>query len=125
MLRGGAQANTAPWSALFASTLIESTSAQVGAVGIPVLQGGNNAGDSHYRWEDSTLLLYEPLVGWATGSASSNEGRIKGQLWDAMVVSGTWTSETTVSFDGHTWIAITDSAATGIGTTDTLFIAIT
>lgn len=113
------------WSGMFGSTLVESTAATVGGISIVVLQGGNVSGDSHYRWEDTTLLLYEPLVGWATGSATGNEGRIKGQLWDAMVVSGVWTSETVVSFDGHTWIAITDSANTVSNETQTLFIAIT
>jgi hypothetical protein len=125
MLRGGNTTLGPRWSGIFGSTLVEGVGSGIGALGIAVLQGGSNVGDSDYRWEDTTLLLYEPLVGWATGSSASNEGRIKGQLWDAIVVSGTWTSETTVSFDGHNFIAITDTATASLGQTQTLFIAVT
>lgn len=124
-LRADAIANAAIWSGMFGSTLLESTIAVAGAVVVVILQGGNNQADTGYRWEDTTLLLYEPLISWATGASTSNEGRIKGQLWDAMIVSGTWTSETVVSFDGHDFIAITDSAATLVGATQTLFVAVT
>lgn len=125
MLRGGGSSSAAPNSNMFGSTLVETTSSQNGGLGMVVLQGGYVAGSSFYRWEDTTLLLYEPLVGWATGSAIGNEGRIKGQLWDAIVVSGAWTSETTVTFDGHSFLAITDSAPSANNADQTLFVAIT
>lgn len=114
------------WSAIFATTLVESAGSQLGGVNIPALQGGNpSSTDGAYRWEDTTLLLYEPLIAWATGSSIANESRIKGQLWDAMIVSAQWTGETVVSFDGHTWIAITDSASANSSSLATLFVAIT
>ena len=30
-------------------------------------------------------------------------------LWDALVIVGTFVGESTIAFDGHNWVAITDN----------------
>ena len=76
------------------------------AITLGVWQGGTIAVDTAYRWEDTTQLVYEPFVGWSDGGA---EPKLHGLLYDAMIVNGAGvTGETTFTFDGHTWIYLTD-----------------
>jgi hypothetical protein len=112
------------WSIIQASTLIESSTMTNSGVCINVWQGGQNSGDSMYRWGDDTMPIYEPLIGWSAVSNAS-EGKIRGQLYDALVLnSASLVSEGTFSFDGKTWMVITDAPTTGARGTATLCLAV-
>jgi hypothetical protein len=79
-----------------------------------------------YRWADNTLAVNDALV--SSGLAStSDEAKIQGQMWDACVIGDSFTVDTTISLDGHTWWAITGSNG-GTGGSQgrgTLFVAVT
>lgn len=61
-----------------------------------------------YRWHDGSLLTYEPLIGWGlTGSADEN--LIRGQLWDAAMISGQFVADQTTTFDSHNWWVVTNN----------------
>ena len=85
---------------IFASMMGSAAYSTLG--GLSSWQGGASNVDQHYRWEDNTVLAYEPLI-----SGGVTEPKIHGQLYDACLVNGARTSETTFALDGHTWIALT------------------
>lgn len=98
---------------------------------LAVWEGGPNSGtsgDQAYRYQDSSYLMYEPFLSWPTGSSGSNESKLKGQIYDAMIINGTWSGETTVSMDGHLWMSFTNLAVPNEGQqrmNAALFLAIT
>jgi hypothetical protein len=77
-----------------------------------------------FAWQGGERHQMEALIGWSPDSSSSSRMVIKGQLWDGMVLSGQATGESTISYDGHTFIAITDQAADEIRGVGTLHIAV-
>jgi hypothetical protein len=100
-------------------------STSLGGPSIANWQGGYT-GDttSWYRWQDGTLPAYEPLVLWSTTGVGA-EAKIQGQMYDAMVMNDAWGSESAISYDGHSWIAVTDnSASLNLRARATLFIAV-
>ena len=74
--------------------------AQVGSV----LNTGTTNG---YRWHDDSLLTYEPIFGWGE-TAYTDECKIRGQLWDAVIVNDGFTADQTTSFDSHNWYVLTN-----------------
>jgi hypothetical protein len=58
-----------------------------------------------WRWHDDSVIVAEPLLAWGPVNVS-DEGRVRGQLRDALMVSDAFT-DSTISFDGKTWYAIT------------------
>lgn len=99
------------------------TVGQIGDPSIAVWQGGATNVDHGYRWVNGTLPMYEPFFGW--GTTGTNEPRMKGQLYDALVVNGQWQGEATISVDGHTWMNITDGPTATGARTACLFFAVT
>lgn len=86
--------------------------------------GGGSGGDVAYRWDDNSYCIYEPLVSWSTGTSTGNEYRLKGQLYDAMIVAGSWNGEQVIQYDGHLWLSFTSVPTTGQGATACLYLAI-
>ena len=79
-----------------------------------------------YRWHDDSLLISDPLLAFGM-SGSTDEAKIRGQLWGAMVLSAPFAADTILTaIDSHDWMAITNSNS---GDTQhgrgTLFVAIT
>lgn len=95
---------------------------QFGQVQLAAWQGGYST--DGYRWEDTSLLLFEPLVGWSDTPTFGVTTTARGQLYDAVIVNGTFNGEALVQFDGHTWLAITDLAAAGNVAIGTLFVVV-
>lgn len=96
-----------------------------GAPMIGIWQGGYHAsGTTGFRWNDGTLPAYEPLVGWAP-TGLGGEGKFQGQMYDALVLNDAWNSESTITYDGHTWIALTDQSTQLVSGRVTLFLAVT
>jgi hypothetical protein len=65
-----------------------------------------------YRWHDGSLLTYEPLITWGLTS-HSDEPLIRGQLWDAAMISGQFVADQTTTFDSHNWWVYTHNVAWG------------
>lgn len=66
-----------------------------------LLEAKGNNGRS-YKWDDDSLMLWEPLV--AFGRTSINDpGFVQGQLWDAILVRERLPLDQTFSYDGKTW----------------------
>lgn len=93
--------------------------APTGAIGVKPEDG--------YRWHDDSLQANEPLVAFGL-SATTDEAKIRGQLWNACLLSQGYAPETTITLDGHNWTALTASND-GSGTygipKGTLFLATT
>lgn len=80
--------------------------------------------NSAYRWHDDSSMLYEPLIAWGISSNFGDEAKIRGQLWDSFITSDAWTADTTITVDGHNFLAITHSnAGTTTQSPGTLFVA--
>lgn len=112
-------------SAIYNGTLVDNSGTATNNPAIACWQANaGSASTQGYRWEDNTLPVYEPLIGWWTGSASGNECKLKGQLYDAAVINGSYASETSFTLDSHTWLGITDAASPNIAADATLFLAV-
>ena len=99
---------------------------QTGAVRISAalynhtVQANTNA----YRWHDDSLNASEALVGWGL-TVVGDESKIRGQLWDAIVVSDSFAADSTITLDAHSWFAITNSnAGSTVTARGTLFLMI-
>lgn len=100
------------WSAIWNGTLKDIAAGSAGGGSYLTLcpwQGGTSGGgDDGYRWEDgSTYPNYEPFIAF---DVVGSEAKLKGQLYDAVVVNGSMVGETTFSLDSLNWLAITDAA---------------
>jgi hypothetical protein len=60
-----------------------------------------------YKWHDDSLMVYEPLIAWGA-AGFSDESKIRGQLWDAAIVSDSFGADQTTSFDTHNWWVLTN-----------------
>lgn len=71
----------------------------------PYLWNNNNGTTLQMsRWQDNSLLVGEPLIGWClTTSPGSSEAFVHGQLWDAVTMTGPFTIDQTATFDSHNW----------------------
>ncbi len=61
-----------------------------------------------YRWHDGSLLTYEPLIAWGLTSYN-DEPLIRGQLWDAAMISGQFVADQTTTFDSNNWWVYTNN----------------
>jgi len=77
----------------------------------------NNANPTFATWWDSSWVISEAILGWSTTTVVTGQPRWVGQIWDAIVLPGqtTLASDSTISFDGHSWWVIT-AANTGSST---------
>jgi hypothetical protein len=112
------------WSAITGATLAETSGYNSGYCSLATLYGGPGAStDANYVWADGTPTVIEPIIGW--GGTITTPGRHQGQLWDAIVVSGLYAGDQVITFDGHTWINITDTPGVNGSNLACLFVAIT
>lgn len=68
----------------------------------------NSASTYAHRWADGHLHVYDPLVSWGTSSYWAY-GTVKGQLWDAIIISGPFALEYEIQWRGYTWRNLTDN----------------
>jgi len=82
--------------------------------------------DGGLLWHDDTRMVVEPVVSWGL-ALTTDVAKGRGLLWNAIVVQSSYDADTNISFDGHTWWAITHQ---GVGVPNsghlrgTLFIAV-
>lgn len=73
-------------------------------------------------WADGTEFFIDPLLKWPDTTTSGQKARVKGQLWDAAIVSGSYATEQTFTDgNGITWYVFThispvDNTTFGPGT---------
>lgn len=85
-----------------------------------MVQANGNA----YRWHDDSLIASEALVAWGL-TAATDESKVRGQLWDAMVVSDPFAGDSTITLDAHSWWAFTNSnAGSTVVARGTLFVVV-
>jgi hypothetical protein len=58
------------------------------------------------RWYNNDFFADEPLIAWSTTSDHSGEGKVIGQLWDAVVFSGMWSYDVLRGYDGHNYFSL-------------------
>lgn len=75
-----------------------------GLVGLSISSNGNFG----YRWQTDALPTFEPLMSFSSNNTITGEQKIVGVMFDTVCVAGAFTGESTISLDGHTWLAITD-----------------
>lgn len=66
----------------------------------------------HYQWHDASEFLSDPLVAWGCPN-TSDVAKIRGQMWDAVVVSGAYAADSAFSFDSHTWYGVSNNVLGG------------
>lgn len=113
-------------SALFKSIMLNGSGGNAGhpLLGFPHMQSGSNSSTVPFEWEGAPRLAAEALVGWSPDGSTNTRPKYKGQLWDAMIIGGQFDGESTITYDGHTFIAITDMATADYRGSGTLFIAV-
>ena len=79
-----------------------------GLPAIATLQSAAIDSISGYRWHDDSALIMEPLVCWGAPTLD-NEGKLRGQLWDAFVATDSYTGDITTVVDSHNYYNITDN----------------
>ena len=79
-------------------------------VGSSFLQNSGTGAYPPYSWHDDSLLTYEPLIGWGL-TGSGDQCKIRGQIWDAAVISDQFTADQTTTFDTRNWWILTNSNA--------------
>ncbi len=67
---------------------------------------------SSVKWVGEKPLKLEPLVAWAP-VANTNQPVIRGQLYDAIIVTEQVAMDTVSTFDDHIWVAFTDLSKFG------------
>jgi hypothetical protein len=114
-----------------ASSLYTSFMIDVSADGVPAQPylmapsvNINSTANIGVAWQGGDRHQMEALIAWAPGSTSTSSPTIKGQLFDAIVLSGKATGESTITFDGHTWIAVTDQCDYNIRGAGSLYVAV-
>jgi hypothetical protein len=93
---------------------------------VPSTLGSAGASDS-LKWDTSEdrRPMMEARLGWSSTSGITGESKFKGQLFGGMVMAGQRDGESTITFDGHTFMAITDLCNTDVsGNVATLFVAV-
>ena len=118
LLAGAHQTSTGQaWSGLCNGNLSEvvttsSTNASAGGLRLIAPVGGIYTSNNGYRWHDDTLQQADPLIAWGLTNGTSDEAKIRGQLWGCMILSDSYAGDTTLSsVDSHNWWAITNSNA--------------
>lgn len=67
------------------------------------------ASASGYRWHDGNALIAEPYLSFGA-TYNNDEGKIRGQLWDAFFTTEAFTVDTTLtSIDSHNWWCVTNN----------------
>jgi hypothetical protein len=113
----GFQSNlaTTPGSAIWDNSVFNNfaqTSRGGLMVAAPMFQTSD--GSRGFRWVDGSDVVAEAILGWnlSPGDFSTGTTRVfRGQLYDAVIIgtNAGYTTETTFSFDGHTYMAITNA----------------
>lgn len=103
--------NTASGNGFFSSTiwagsLANWTTDTSPCPNLEVRRGSDYGG--YIQFADGSLKAFEAFIGWYV--ASIGAAAIVGQLWDAIVVAGSFAGETTYTFDSRTYMAITDNS---------------
>jgi hypothetical protein len=53
-----------------------------------------------YRWHDDSQIISDPLIAWGL-TGHTDEAKIRGQLWDACILSDSWPGDTTIQPDSN------------------------
>lgn len=62
-------------------------------------------------WADGTEFFIDPLIKWPDTSTTGQKARVRGQLWDAAIVSGSYATEQTfLDGNGIRWYVFTDNS---------------
>ncbi|HWR36362.1 MAG TPA: hypothetical protein VN622_10885 [Clostridia bacterium] len=64
------------------------------------------------NWDDGTVVQIDARIGWSATASINGTFRYKGFLSDAFVLGSMMNGESDlITFDGHTWMPITDQSA--------------
>jgi hypothetical protein len=61
-----------------------------------------------YTYFDGSALIADPLLSLGN-TGGTDTGTIRGQLWDASVISDAFTADITATFDSHNWFNLTSN----------------
>jgi len=66
------------------------------------------AGQKAYRWANDDLNSCDVLMQWGL-TANTDEGKIKGQLFDILWIGDAFVADATDTFNGHDWYNLTSN----------------
>jgi hypothetical protein len=90
------------------SALAADSSAHPGLPALVTMQSSAIHSVTGWKWHDDSALIVDPLMGWGAPTVDS-ELKIRGQLWDAVIATDSYPSDSTVSLDSHTYYILTDN----------------
>lgn len=111
--------NNSRMSVIAANTLLDYSCGNqnlTGAMQIPTVVTANISSSTNLvttatQWVDTSYLLSDPLIAFST-SATTNPALVRGQLWDATVMSaGVLSIDQTATFNSHNWWTVTNTNA--------------
>ena len=93
-----------------ASLLAIGNSASNAGIGFPewVLSIPPTAGQKAYRWANDNLNSCDVLMQWGL-TLFTDEGKLKGQLFDIVWIGDAFTADATDTFNGHDWYNLTSN----------------
>jgi len=105
--------NNSRTSLIAAATLIDAACAnanQIGHAQIPAITTANfSSALNAVQWVDTSFVLSDALFAASTSSVA-NVALIRGQLWDAVVMSaGQFSIDQTATFNSHNWWTVTNT----------------
>ncbi len=106
---GGSSEYPGNYSTIYAGVKCETSGATnwgCNGLCIPVMQlfapGGYYTPNPINTWANGDFLAVDPLVAWADTDPYGNV-MVRGQIWDAIYITGSVAVDTTATFDSHTW----------------------
>jgi hypothetical protein len=90
----------------------------------PGAGGSQSTVNTIMQWQDNSYSQKEAVIGWSPDSSTASRGKLKGQIYGGMLVSGQFAGESTITFDGHTFMAITDQTDITESGATTLYVAV-
>lgn len=81
-------------------------------------------GGSDFNFSDGSALIVDPLIAWGPTGITAT-GVVMGQMWDAAVITDSFTADTAAAFDSHNWFNITGSnVGTNVIARGSLFVVV-
>ena len=105
---------TAPRTSVIMNAVLLNLTANDNAAGLRLMghNGSYAYGDQKYWHDGVTQFATDPLLLFGITSGSDT-CRIRGQLWDAILLSDAWVIDTAITFDSKSWLAITGGNSGG------------
>ena len=102
------------WQSIYNSSIIDNAQNAANSIGSPTfaLPITITTATGQARWANDDLNTWDPLVSVGL-TAFTDEGKIHGQLFDAIYITTAFSLDSTDTFNGHNWFNLANNLAAG------------